>query len=77
MTDASAATVDSAYVLTVASVLIILSRTILRQLKHEAFKLDDYLMLLAIVLAGFNCAVYPITVSIKGPTPQINTSRED
>jgi len=45
MADSPMPTVDAAYLLTLLSFLIILSRTLFRRLKHEAFKPDDYLML--------------------------------
>ncbi|KAE9374159.1 hypothetical protein N431DRAFT_464446 [Stipitochalara longipes BDJ] len=45
MADSPMPTVDATYLLTVLSFLIILSRTLFRRLKHEAFKPDDYLIL--------------------------------
>jgi hypothetical protein len=61
-TMSAVATVDSAYVLTAASYAIILTRILLRRLKHEKLLLDDYLMLLSIVFYALNTASCPITV---------------
>ncbi|KUJ20068.1 uncharacterized protein LY89DRAFT_731303 [Mollisia scopiformis] len=55
------ATVDSAYAFTAASYAIILTRTLLRRLKHERLLPDDYLILSAMIFYAFNTAVYPIT----------------
>ena len=63
MVDVKAATVDSAYALTAASIAIILSRALLRRLRREKFQPDDYLMLFAIVFYAMNTAVYPIVVN--------------
>jgi hypothetical protein len=63
MADSKAAVVDGAYSLAAASFLIILIRTLLRRLKHQSFKPDDYLMLIAIVLFAVNTAAYPLAVS--------------
>jgi hypothetical protein len=62
MVDINAATVDSAYVLTALSYVIILTRLSLRYLKHERFKVDDYLMGIAIIFYALHTAVYPIVV---------------
>lgn len=63
MVENKAATVDSAYVLTALAYVIILTRLALRRLKHERFKVDDYLMGLAMVFYALNTAVYPVAVS--------------
>lgn len=69
MVDSNAATVDGAYVLTALAYAIILIRLALRRLKHERFKIDDYLMAAAMVLYGLNTAAYPMAVN-----PHISSS---
>lgn len=73
------ATVDSAYALTAASYAIILTRILLRRLKHERFLSDDYLMLFAMVFYALNTAAWPITVSnndISRSSAQANIAAE-
>jgi hypothetical protein len=65
MADPTTAIVAAAYALTAASFLIILSRILLRRLKHEAFKPDDYLMLFATVLYAVFTAAFVIAVSVS------------
>lgn len=55
-------TVNSAVALTAASFLVILSRTVLRRLKHETFVPDDWLMLGSIVFYIVFTATYPVVV---------------
>ncbi|OWP01912.1 hypothetical protein B2J93_4762 [Marssonina coronariae] len=56
------ATVNSALVLTALSILLILTRLFLRRLKHEAFVLDDWLMLAASVFYVGLTATRPTVV---------------
>ncbi|KAF8865719.1 hypothetical protein BDZ45DRAFT_372901 [Acephala macrosclerotiorum] len=58
----AAAVVDSAYAFTAASYAIILTRTLLRRLKHESFLPDDYLMFFSTVFATLDTACYPISI---------------
>jgi hypothetical protein len=57
------ATVDSAYAFTAASYAIILTRTLLRRLKHEKYIPDDYLMFFSMLFAALSTACYPISVN--------------
>lgn len=59
------ATVGVAYALTGVSFFIIISRTILRRLKHEDQLLDDYLMLGSIVFYAIASATNPVAVSLQ------------
>jgi hypothetical protein len=56
------ATVGVAYALTGVSFFIIISRSILRRLKHEDLLLDDYLILLSTVFYAMSTATNPIAV---------------
>lgn len=62
-TMSAVAAVDSAYALTAASYAIILTRILLRRLKHERLLSDDYLMLFSMVFYALNTTSWPITVS--------------
>ncbi|KAF4635568.1 hypothetical protein G7Y89_g2509 [Cudoniella acicularis] len=57
------AVVGVAFALTGVSFLIIISRTILRRLKHEEYLLDDFVMLASVVLYAVYTAVFPIAVN--------------
>jgi hypothetical protein len=60
--------VDAAYVLTSLSFLIILSRTLFRRLKHEAFKPDDYLMLVSTAIYAAYTGTFIVAVSLQWRT---------
>jgi len=62
MVATKAATVSTACALTFLSYLIILTRLGLRKLRHEAFKVDDYLMGSAMILYMAYTAVIPVAV---------------
>lgn len=62
-------TVVSAYVLTAISYVIIVTRVVLRRLKHQSLKPDDYLMLIGMVFYAFITAVYPNVVSPRAFLP--------
>ncbi len=55
--------VNAAFALTVLSYVIILSRTFFRRLKHEAFKPDDYLMLVSMVIHAAYTGTFIVAVS--------------
>lgn len=59
-----AATVGTACALTFLSYLIILTRLSLRKVRHEAYKIDDYLMGSAMILYAVYTAVIPVAVCI-------------
>ena len=61
----SSAVVDTAYVLTAFAYFIIATRLLLRGLRRERFKSDDYVMLVATIFYGLNTAVYPIAACIS------------
>jgi len=52
-------TLATAYVLTVFSFLLIITRLILRLLKHQKFTADDYLMIVALIFHSVFTATYP------------------
>ena len=64
MADSVTSLVDAAYVLTVLSYLIILSRTLFRRLKHETFKPDDYLMLASAAIYAAYTGTFIVAVSL-------------
>jgi len=57
--------VGGAYLLTSLSFLIILSRTLFRCLKHEAFKPDDYLMLASTAIYAAYTGTFIVAVSLQ------------
>lgn len=70
----SKATVDSAYVLTTISTLLVLSRFVLRRLTRKPFKEDDYVMLFAEILHWVYTVIFSIAVSfynLAHTTPQL------
>jgi hypothetical protein len=64
MADSPTPVVNAAFALTVLSYLIILSRTLFRRLKHEAFKPDDYLMLASMVIYAAYTGTFIVAVSL-------------
>jgi hypothetical protein len=60
--DAGTATLITAYVLTALAFMIILSRIILRYLKNESFKPDDWVMLASIPVYFVNTACYQVII---------------
>jgi hypothetical protein len=64
MADSVTPLVDAAYALTVLSYLIILSRTLFRRLKHEAFKPDDYLVLVSTALYAAYTGTFIVAVGV-------------
>ena len=73
--------VNAAFALTVLSYVIILSRTLFRRLKHEAFKPDDYLMLVSIVIYAAYTGTFIVAVSLpctrSGPHGPISGGRAE
>jgi hypothetical protein len=63
----SNATVDSAFVLTTITTLIVLSRFVLRRLTRKPFKEEDYIMLFAEILHWVYTVTFSIAVSIHVP----------
>jgi hypothetical protein len=64
MADSPTPVVNAAFALTVLSYLIILSRTLFRRLKHEAFKPDDYLILASMVIYAAYTGTFIVAVSL-------------
>jgi len=59
----AATTISSAYALMAISFVVVITRLVLRRLKHEQFTIDDYIMMFAVILYAIDTATYPVAVS--------------